>query len=93
MGVIPPGWGEGGGRTSWIHQMSEEVEAGVSKEARERAEEMAREGLAQKLKDLDMGEVDWTRCEDLRKRVDLSIRQLRVLLKDIKRRKEKRVWL
>ena len=65
----------------------------MSNESRERVEEIVRENLVQKLKDLDMGEGDWARYEDLRKRVDLPIRQLRVLLKDIKRRREERVWL
>ena len=45
----------------------------VSKEARERAEDMAREGLAYNLTDFDMVEVDWASYDDPRKVVDLLI--------------------
>lgn len=76
-----------------VHQVSDEMKAEVSEEAQERARQMAREGLEQKLKDLDMGELDWERYNHLQNQVAVQIQQLQVLLKDIKRRKQERVWL
>lgn len=76
-----------------VHQVSDEMKAQVSEEARRRQREMADEALAQKLKDLDMGELDWERYNHLHSQVDIQIQQLQVMLKDIKRRKQERVWL
>lgn len=76
-----------------VHQVSDEMKAQVSEEAQKRAREMAKEGLAQKLKDLNMGELDWDRYNSLHQHVAVQIQQLQVLLKDIKRRKQERVWL
>ena len=76
-----------------VHQVSDEMKAEVSEEAQRRAREMAREGLEQKLKDLKMGKLDWERYDNLHQHVAVQIQQLQVLLKDIKRRKQERVWL
>ena len=76
-----------------VHQISEELKAEVSEEAQRRAKEMAEEALEQKLKDLDMGKLDWDRYDNLRKQVDVQIQQLRSHLKDLRRRNEERVWL
>lgn len=69
------------------------MKAEVSEEAQRRARQMAKEGLEQKLKELNMGELDWERYNHLHQQVEVQIQQLQVLLKDIKRRKEERVWL
>jgi MoxR-like ATPase len=76
-----------------VHQVSDEMKAEVSEEAQKRARQMAREGLEQKLKGLNMGELDWERYNHLQNQVAVEIQQLQVLLKDIKRRKQERVWL
>lgn len=54
---------------------------------------MGERALEEKLKELNMGKLDWERYDSLRQRVDVQIQQLQVHLKDIKRRKEERVWL
>lgn len=69
------------------------MKAQVSEEAQQRAREMAKEALEQKLKELNMGELDWERYNHLHQQVEVQIQQLQVLLKDIKRRKQERVWL
>jgi hypothetical protein len=69
------------------------MKAQVSEEAQKRAREIAKEALAKKLEDLNMGELDWKRYESLHEQVGIQIQQLQVMLKDIKRRKEERVWL
>ena len=76
-----------------VHQVSDEMKAEVSEEAQQKAREMAAEALEQKLKDLDMGQLDWERYNYLHDQVDTQIQQLHVLLKDIKRRKQERIWL
>jgi len=40
-----------------------------------------------------MGELDWERYNHLQSQVAVQIQQLQVLLKDIKRRKQERIWL
>ena len=54
---------------------------------------MAEEGLKKKLKELDMGMLDWKRYNNLRSQVDEQIVQLKSHLKDLKKRSEERVWL
>lgn len=76
-----------------VHQISDEMKAQVSEEAQRRAREMGERALEEKLKELDMGKLDWERYDSLRQRVDVQIQQLQVHLKDIKRRKDERVWL
>ncbi len=76
-----------------VHQVSEEMKAEVSNEAKRRAEKMAKEALEQKLKDLDMGKLDWKRYNNLRQKVDVQIQQLRSHLKDLRKRNEERIWL
>jgi MoxR-like ATPase len=76
-----------------VHQVSDEMKAQVSEESLRRAKEMGERALEEKLKELNMGKLDWERYDSLRQRVDIQIQQLQVLLKDIKRRKDERVWL
>lgn len=76
-----------------VHQISEEMKQQVSEEAKERARQMAEEALTKKLKELDMGELDWQRYDSIRSEVDESINQLRSHLKDLKKRCEERIWL
>ena len=76
-----------------VHQVSDEMKAQVSDEALRRARMMGERALEEKLKELNMGKLDWERYDSLRQRVDVQIQQLQVHLKDIKRRKEERVWL
>eukprot|EP00977_Amphora_coffeiformis_P014936 scaffold4262_cov169-Amphora_coffeaeformis.AAC.5 len=76
-----------------VHQVSDEMKAQVSEEAQKRAREMAKEALEHKLQELNMGKVEWDRYDQLYQQVSLQIQQLRVLLKDIKKRKQERVWL
>ncbi|CAB9501403.1 Willebrand factor A domain-containing protein 8 [Seminavis robusta] len=76
-----------------VHQVSDEMKAEVSEEAQRKAREMARDALEQKLKELNMGELDWERYNHLHQQVAVQIQQLQVLLKDIKRRKQERMWL
>jgi hypothetical protein len=76
-----------------VHQVSDEMKEEVSDEAKKKAKAMGEAALAEKLKELNMGKGDWDRYENLRMRVEVQIQQLKVHLKDIKRRKEERVWL
>jgi hypothetical protein len=76
-----------------IHQVSDEMKAQVNEEAQRRAREMGERALEDKLKELKMGKLDWERYDRLHQRVEVQIRQLQVHLKDIRRRKEERVWL
>lgn len=69
------------------------MKAQVSEEALQRAREMGEQALEEKLKELNMGKLDWERYDSLRQRVDVQIQQLQVHLKDVKRRKDERVWL
>ena len=69
------------------------MKAQVSKESQEKAKKMAREGLEKKIKELDMGKLDWKRYSNLREQVDEQISQLKSYLKDLKKRSEERVWL
>ena len=54
---------------------------------------MAEEGLKKKLKELDMGKLDWNRYNNRRSQVDEQITQLKSHLKALKKRSEERVWL
>ena len=54
---------------------------------------MAEASLKKKLKELDMGKLDWNRYNNLRSQVDEQITQLKSHLKDLKKRSEERVWL
>ena len=76
-----------------VHQVSDEMKAEVSDEAQRRAKKMAEEALNEKLRELDMGKLDWERYDNLRNRVDIQIQQLRNHLKDLQRRNEERIWL
>jgi len=76
-----------------VHQISEEMKAEVSEESKRRAKEMAAEALDKKLKELDMGKLDWKRYEYLRNQVDEPITQLKSYLKDLKKRSEEREWV
>ena len=76
-----------------IHQVSEEMKAEVSEEQKSRMKEMAEDALEKKLKELDMGKLDWKRYNSVRSHVDTQIQHLRSYLKDLQRRNEERVWL
>ena len=76
-----------------VHQVSDEMKAHVSEEAKLRARKMADEALREKLKELNMGKLDWKRYYQLYQQVAVQIQQLQVFLKDMKRRKQERVWL
>ena len=54
---------------------------------------MAAEALDKKLKELDMGKLDWKRYEYLRNQVEEQIAQLKSYLKDLKKRSEEREWV
>jgi len=54
---------------------------------------MAEDALEKKLKELDMGKLDWKRYNSVRSSVDTQIQHLRSYLKDLQRRNEERVWL
>lgn len=76
-----------------VHQISDEMKAKVSEEAKQRAKEMANEALAKKLEELNMGKLDWERYNSVRARVEENIKDLKRYLKDLKKRKEERQWL
>lgn len=69
------------------------MKAQVSEESKKRAKEMAAEALDKKLKELEMGKLDWKRYEYLRNQVGEQITQLRNYLKDLKKRSEEREWV
>ncbi len=54
---------------------------------------MAAEELDKKLKELDMGRLDWKRYEYLRNQVEEQIMQLKSYLRDLKKRSKEREWL
>ena len=76
-----------------VHQISDEMKAEVSEEAKMKAKEMAAEALDKRLKELDMGKLDWKRYNSLRNQVEEQIVQLKSHLKDLKKRSEERIWL
>ena len=76
-----------------VHQVSDDEKAKVTEDAKEKARQMAQEALQKKLKELGMDELDWKRYHHLKEHVAVPIQQLQVLLKDIQRRKQERVWL
>jgi len=76
-----------------IHQISDEMKAQVSEEAKQRAKVMANTALEKKLKELNMGKLDWARYNSVRARVEENIKDMRRYLKDLKKRKEERQWL
>jgi MoxR-like ATPase len=76
-----------------VHQVTDEMKAQVSSEAFNRAREMAREGLKDKLEELKMKEFDWKRYGRLKNHVSLQISQLQVQLKGVTLKKDQRAWL
>ncbi len=76
-----------------VHQISEEMKAEVSAESQRRAKQMAKDALEQKLRELEMGKLEWRKYEELRNQVTVQIQQLRNHLKDLKKRSKERVWL
>lgn len=76
-----------------VHQISDEEKAQVSAEARERSRVMAEQALQEKLAELKMGKHDYDRFQKLRTRVEAPIHQLRELLKNVKQKRQERVWL
>lgn len=76
-----------------VHQISEEMKAEVSAESQRRAKQMAKDALEQKLRELDMGKLEWRKYEELRNQVTVQIQQLRNHLKDLRKRSKERVWL
>ncbi|KAL7546025.1 hypothetical protein ACHAWF_009370 [Thalassiosira exigua] len=76
-----------------VHQISDQMKAQVSEEQKKRARAMAKQALEEKLKELDMGKLDWKRYNNLRTQVEEQITQLKRHLKDLRKRSEERVWL
>jgi MoxR-like ATPase len=76
-----------------IHQISDEMKAQVSEEAKQRAKKMVNEALEKKLEELNMGKLDWERYNSVRARVEENIKDMKRYLKDLKKRKEERQWL
>lgn len=76
-----------------IYQISDEMKAQVSEEAKQRARKMANEALEKKLEELNMGKFDWERYNSVRAKVEENIKDMKRYLKDMKKRKEERQWL
>ncbi|KAL7537710.1 hypothetical protein ACHAXR_008021, partial [Thalassiosira sp. AJA248-18] len=76
-----------------VHQISDEMKSQVSEDAKMRAREMADKALADRLKELEMGKLDYQRYNRIRTQVEEQITQLKSHLKDLKKRSEERVWL
>lgn len=76
-----------------VHQVSDEMKAQVSEEAHRKARQLARAGLQERLRELDMEEVEWERFNYIQERVSPQIQQLQVLLGDVRRRSEERSWM
>ena len=76
-----------------VHQISDEMKAQVSEEAKHRAREMANDALEKKLEELNMEKLDWERYNSVRARVEENIKDMKRYLKDLKKRTEERQWL
>ena len=76
-----------------IHQISDEDKRNVPEEVRQRAGEMAREALANRLDAINMSTHQSEVYERIRSGVDREIHQLRSVLEAAQMRENERIWL
>ena len=69
-----------------VHQVSDEDKAAVSEESRRRAAQMAAEGLANRLKEINMGQTDYAKYRYFEDRVRVQVAQLKENLAELTRR-------
>ncbi|KIY70240.1 hypothetical protein CYLTODRAFT_488278 [Cylindrobasidium torrendii FP15055 ss-10] len=89
--------GRGGYKRLWkggeIKQVSEELKADVPEHIKERARLMAKEELAQRLKDLDMGPVEAQEYSNILRATESHMNSLFDLLENLAAKEEERVWI
>ncbi|GMF35841.1 unnamed protein product [Phytophthora fragariaefolia] len=76
-----------------VHQVSQEKKDEVSAEARAKAQAMAQEALADKLRDIDMSDREWETYQSYFKRVERESSQLRAVLANLEAVAQERNWL
>ncbi|KAJ8571693.1 hypothetical protein ON010_g5139 [Phytophthora cinnamomi] len=75
-----------------VHQVSQEKKDEVSAEARAKAQAMAREALADKLREIDMSDREWETYQSYFKRVERESAQLRAVLANLEAVAQERNW-
>jgi hypothetical protein len=74
-------------------QVDDAAKAEVSAEALAAAREMGQKGLAERLKDIDMGKGEWDVYEAYYHRIATQVAQLRTVLESLESKASERVWL
>jgi hypothetical protein len=70
-----------------------ENQKNISKEVKEKAIEMSKEALSKKLKEIDMSEQQLSVYNGYYNRVKKQIKQMRVLLENLRSKEKERVWM
>lgn len=76
-----------------VHQVTDEMKAMVAKEGKERAAQIAKEALAKRLEEIQMGHSDYSEYLQHKAKVEGSISQLQDILDEFSRRSTERIWL
>jgi len=76
-----------------VHQVSQAKKEEVSAEASAKAQAMAKEALAEKLREIDMSDREWETYQSYFKRVARESAQLRAVLGSLQAAAEERSWL
>lgn len=76
-----------------VHQISDAEKQNVSEEVRQRARKMAEEGLAKRLKEIDMGQQEAAQYEHYLQQVQEEVNQLRLIIQGMERKGKERVWV
>ena len=75
-----------------IHQLSDELKQQVLSEAQRRAKEMGRAAMAEKLREIGMGQHEWDQYEQIYERVALAVNHLRQLFASLDTKRKERAW-
>ena len=73
--------------------MSDEDKAALSDEAAAAAREMGRQGLEERLREINMGEGEWETYLRYFQRIMPQVAQLRSVLEALEQKDQERVWL
>jgi hypothetical protein len=76
-----------------VHQISDEEKAKMSKEALAAARAMGRQGLEDRLREINMGEGEWETYLRYFQRIQPQVQQLRNVLEALEQKESERVWL
>jgi MoxR-like ATPase len=75
-----------------VHQLSDDLKQQVLSEAQRRAKEMGRAAMAEKLREIGMGQHEWDQYEQIYHRVAPAVSQLRQLFASMETKRKERAW-